>query len=52
MADEDWSTLAGLREIARTRVNPAGATHGLPAVNLAEYLGYASGTREFSMTSA
>jgi hypothetical protein len=79
MADEDWSTLAGLREIARSRaeriagwqppiayavgyhtdgdwvfphVNPPGGTHGLPAVILAECLGYASGTREFSLTAA
>lgn len=76
---EDWSTPAGLREIARSRaerlsgwqppiayavgyrtdgdwvfphVNLTGSTAGLPAVILAEYLGYTSGTREFSMTAA
>lgn len=79
MADEDWTTLAGLREIARVRaaripgwqapvayavgyrtggdwhfphVNQPSATHGLPAVILAECVGHASGTREFSMTPA
>ena len=79
MADEDWATLAGLREIARERaaripgwqapvayavgyrsddgwhfphVNQPSGTHGLPAVILAECVGHASGTREFSMTPA
>jgi len=78
MADEDWATLTGLREIARARaeripgwqapvayavgyrgddgwhfphVNQPG-THGLPAVILAECVGHASGTREFSVTPA
>jgi hypothetical protein len=79
MIDEDRSTLAGLREVARARaeripgwqvpiayavgcrrdggwhcphVNQPGGTHGLPAVILAECLGYTSGTREFSLTPA
>jgi hypothetical protein len=78
MADVDWSTLTGIREIARVRaaripgwqapvayavgyrdddgwhfphVNQPG-THGLPAVILAECVGHASGTREFSLTRA
>src|SRR3954449_12941612 len=78
MADEDWTTLTGLREIARVRaeripgwqapvayavgyrghdgwhfphVNQPSGTHGLPAVILAECVGYTSGTREFSMTT-
>jgi hypothetical protein len=79
MATEDWSTRAGLREIARIRgeriagwrapvafavgyesdgdwvfphINRPGGTHGLPAVMLAEVLGYSSGTAEFTMTAA
>jgi hypothetical protein len=79
MADEDWATLTGLREIARARaeripgwrapvayavgyrrddgwcfphVNQPSGTHGLPAVILAECVGHASGTREFSVTPA
>lgn len=78
MATEDWSTLAGLREISRVRseripgwqapvafavgyesqgdwvfphINRPGV-HGLPAVLLAEVLGYASGTAEYAMTAA
>ncbi|KAA0083362.1 hypothetical protein CIW52_13155 [Mycolicibacterium sp. P9-64] len=77
MADEDWSTLTGIREIARARaaripgwqapvayalgyrsddgwhfphVNQPSGTHGLPAVILAEIVGHAAGTREFSVT--
>ncbi len=79
MTAEGWSTLAGLREMARARaqgiagwrapiayavgylapdgwdfphVNQSGSTAGLPAIILAEYLGYASGTREFLLTPA
>lgn len=79
MAVEDWSTRAGLREIARVRseripgwqapaafavgyevdgdwvfphINRPGGTHGLPAVMLAEVLGYSSGTAEFTVTPA
>ena len=79
MTDEDWTTLAGLREIARSRaeripgwqapvayavgyrdddgwhfphVNQPSGTHGLPAVILAECVGHASGTREYSVTPA
>ncbi|MBB5164098.1 hypothetical protein [Mycobacterium sp. AZCC_0083] len=79
MADADWATLTGLREIARARaeripgwqapvayavgyrgddgwhfphVNQPSGTHGLPAVILAECVGHASGTREFTVTPA
>jgi hypothetical protein len=79
MAEEDWSSLAGLDEIRRARsqqingwqpplayavgfregqrwsfpyTNEPGGSHGLPAVILAEILGYSSGTREIRLTDA
>ncbi|GFG83301.1 hypothetical protein MPRG_65770 [Mycobacterium paragordonae] len=78
VTSEDWSTLAGLREVSRVRsgripgwsapvayavgffdgrewkfpyVNRPGGTHDLPAVMLAEVVGYGGGTHEFHLTA-